>query len=414
MPNGRSGPQEKSFPCDRDFQRSPQAVAVSSNLPPLASSIDLRDALRRMSADRLADLLLRLAGQREEGLAQLLKDAISRPEKQQPEEAPEPYMVGAGAAMQKIFVKIRKFATSNAPALLTGESGTGKELVARAIHERSACSAGPFVPINCAALPDSLIAAELFGCEKGAFTGATQRRIGLLESAEGGTVFLDEIGDLPLETQVHLLRFLQERTIERIGSCKSITINTRVIAATNINLHEAVAEKRFREDLFYRLNVLTLALPPLRERGNDVRLLTRFFLKHFADELGRPELELSPEAEDRVASYSWPGNVRELIACIRRAVVMADHSVIGVDDLGLNPNQRETAGRSQNLPKARADTEASLIRQTLERNRFNIKQSAKELQVSRMTLYRLIQKHNIAIERAHNRNGANADGDGQI
>ncbi len=324
------------------------------------------------------------------------------------------YMVGASPSMMRVFDSIRRYAAASAPVLITGESGTGKELVARAIHERSPWKNGPFVAINCGAIPTTLIGSELFGYEKGAFTGASTRKIGRIEAAANGTVFLDEIGDLPLETQVHLLRFLQERTIERIGSCKSITINTRVIAATNINLHEAVAEKRFREDLFYRLNVLTLALPPLRERGNDVRLLTRFFLKHFADELGRPELELSPEAEDRVASYSWPGNVRELIACIRRAVVMADHSVIGVDDLGLNPNQRETAGRSQNLPKARADTEASLIRQTLERNRFNIKQSAKELQVSRMTLYRLIQKHNIAIERAHNRNGANADGDGQI
>ncbi len=396
MPNGRSGPQEKSFPCDRDFQRSPQAVAVSSNLPPLASSIDLRDALRRMSADRLADLLLRLAGQREEGLAQLLKDAISRPEKQQPEEAPEPYMVGAGAAMQKIFVKIRKFATSNAPALLTGESGTGKELVARAIHERSACRAGPFVPINCAALPDSLIAAELFGCEKGAFTGATQRRIGLLESAEGGTVFLDEIGDLPIEQQAHFLRFLQEGTLYRVGGTRAIEVRARVIVATNVDLRQAIERGRFREDLFYRLNVLSLHLPPLRERGSDLDLLAMFFLRKFAAEHGRSVIGFDDEAWQLIRTHRWPGNVRELIACIRRAVVMADAAQITARDLGLD----EAARRPEQAPpppeKRRRAVEAPELRNLLERHGRNVTAVAEALGISRMTVYRMMRRFGIS------------------
>jgi DNA-binding NtrC family response regulator len=309
------------------------------------------------------------------------------------------YMVGTSPAMMRVFESIRRYAASSAPVLITGETGTGKELVARAIHERSPWKEGPFVAINCGAIPTTLIGSELFGYEKGAFTGASARKVGRIEAAANGTVFLDEIGDLPFETQVHLLRFLQERTVERIGSCRSITINTRVVAATNINLQEAVADRRFREDLFYRLNVLTLALPPLRERGDDVRLLTRFFLKRFAEELGRPDLDLSAEADDSIATYPWPGNVRELIACIRRTVVMADTSVITVDDLGLNHLPKEANGRGSNLPKARAETEATLVRQTLEKNNFNIKQSAKELNVSRMTLYRLVQRHGITIER---------------
>lgn len=321
------------------------------------------------------------------------------------------YMVGTSPAMMRIFDSTRRFAASSAPVLITGESGTGKELVARAMHERSAWKNGPFVAINCGAIPTTLISSELFGYEKGAFTGATSRKIGRIEAAENGTVFLDEIGDLPLETQVHLLRFLQEKTIERVGSCKSITINTRVIAATNINLRQAVAERRFREDLYYRLNVLTLALPPLRERGDDVRLLAKFFLQRFADELGRPDLALSPPAEAYIVSYSWPGNVRELIACIRRAAVMADGSAIEVPDLGLIHTPKAPDGSNQDLLKARADTEVQLVRQTLERNRFNIKRSAKDLHISRMTLYRLIQKYGIAIDRALGRNVVSAGTD---
>jgi transcriptional regulator with PAS, ATPase and Fis domain len=310
-------------------------------------------------------------------------------------------MVGASPSLLRVFDAIRRYSISSAPVLVTGESGTGKELVARAIHERSSWNAGPFVAINCGALPPTLIGSELFGYEKGAFTGANNRKIGRIESAAGGTVFLDEIGDLPFEIQAHLLRFLQEGTIERIGGCKTITINARVIAATNVDLRKAVANHQFREDLFYRLHVLTLNLPPLRERGDDILLLSHFFLQRFADEIGRGKLELSPEAAAFVMNYPWPGNIRELIASLRRAVIMEETSSIRVESLGLNQlaQEKEIAPRSQDLSAARATAEAAVIRATLERNGFNVKQSAREMGISRVTLYRNIQKYNITIDR---------------
>ncbi|MGH7009170.1 MAG: sigma-54 interaction domain-containing protein [Stellaceae bacterium] len=388
-----------------------------NRVEPFQPSVEIApnpDEISRLGAARLSKLLSEWCA-RDNALSARLRELMSLAPQARTDDTKQTaiqgagfgefsgYMVGASPAMMRIFDSVRRFAASNAPVLLTGESGTGKELVARAMHERSAWKSGPFVPINCGAIPATLISSELFGYEKGAFTGAFARKIGRIESAENGTVFLDEIGDLPLETQVHLLRFLQEKTIERVGGCKSITINTRVIAATNINLREAVAERRFREDLYYRLNVLTLALPPLRERGDDVQLLAKFFLKRFVDELGCSALELSPEADGYIATYPWPGNVRELIACIRRAVVMADSSTIEVRDLGLSHAPSSIDGQNRDLTKARADTEAVLIRKTLERNHFNVKQSARDLQISRMTLYRLIQKHDIPIERSRPR-----------
>ncbi|HEY1506976.1 MAG TPA: sigma-54 dependent transcriptional regulator [Stellaceae bacterium] len=312
------------------------------------------------------------------------------------------YMIGASASMISLFKTLRRYAESNAPVLITGESGTGKELAARAIHERSTYKDGPFVAINCGALPVTLIGSELFGYEKGAFTGAVGRKIGRIESAEGGTVFLDEIGDLPAETQVHLLRFLQEQTIERIGGHKSIHINARIVAATNVKLQEAVADSRFRQDLYYRLNVLCLAMPPLRDRGDDVMLLAKFFLQRFAQEMGREKLDFSPEAHQRVATYGWPGNVRELIACIRRAVVMAEGQLIQMVDLGLADVQEERA-RGSGLSDARDEAEATRVQETLEHNEFNIKRSAADLGVSRVTLYRLIEKHNIRIDPTRDR-----------
>jgi DNA-binding NtrC family response regulator len=314
------------------------------------------------------------------------------------------YMVGASPAMRRLFESIRRYAGSSAPVLLTGESGTGKELAARAIHERSAWNKGPFVAINCGALPTTLIASELFGYEKGAFTGAAGRKFGRIETAEGGTVFLDEIGDLPLETQVMLLRFLQEKTIERVGGNKPILVNTRVIAATHVNLRDAVAKGRFREDLFYRLNVLTAEMPRLKDRGDDILLLAHFFLHQFSKEIGRQAPELLPDAAAAINAHPWPGTVRELIACMRRAVVMSDGLTIRADDLGLSYAPELVATPDQALGKVRAEAEANLVKNTLERNRYNVKKSASELGVSRVTLYRLIQKHDIKIDRSSRNN----------
>lgn len=384
-----------------DYVASVQPNAPQSLDPLEIASVDAQKLASLLSEWASRDVVLRRR------LLTLMSDATHRLSEQA--NAPlstegngplSSYMVGSSQPMRRLFEAIRRYAVTNAPVLITGESGTGKELAARALHERSSFSRGPFVAINCGALPTTLIGSELFGYEKGAFTGATARKIGRIESAESGTIFLDEIGDLPLETQAHLLRFLQERTIERIGGCKPITITARVVAATNVNLRDAVAKGRFREDLFYRLNVLTLGMPPLRERGDDIALLTRFFLQRFASEMKRETLDFSLEAVRKITTYAWPGNVRELIACVRRAVVMADGPEITVRDLGLPDESKEEAATDKGLEKARGQAEAGLIRAALERNRFNIKQSAEELGISRVTLYRLIQKHDIAINRS--------------
>jgi DNA-binding NtrC family response regulator len=303
-------------------------------------------------------------------------------------------MVGSSPAMQKVYASIRKFGATNAPVLITGESGTGKELVARAVHERSAYRAGPFVAINCAALPATLIAGELFGHEKGAFTGAVQRRIGRLESAQRGTIFLDEIGDLPLEQQVHLLRFLQERTIDRVGGTRPIEVDARVICATNIDLAKAVREGRFREDLYYRLHVLSLHLPSLRERGSDIELLATFFLRKFAAEHGRAVEGFSDDAWQRIREHSWPGNVRELISSIRRALVMADSSLIEARDLGLAESGPDAAAAGAAMTTRRR-VDAATLRASLDRNGGNVTLTARELSLSRMTVYRLMRRHGL-------------------
>jgi DNA-binding NtrC family response regulator len=310
------------------------------------------------------------------------------------EPAEEPYMVGSSPLMLTIFENIRKFSRCDAPVLITGESGTGKELAARAIHERSARGAGPFVAINCAALPPTLIASELFGYEKGAFTGANARKIGRIEAARGGTLFLDEIGDLSLDLQGHLLRFLQEKMIERVGGNQPIEIDVRVIAATHVDLRLAMKEGRFREDLFYRLNVLTLHVPALRERGDDLILLAKYFLQKFREETKSQAQEFDDGALQAIIQHSWPGNIRELIACIRRGVVLASGPYVTVDDLGIVSGLVQPGAASAPRIKPR-DIDASFLREVLMRNRFNVKRSAQELQVSRMTLYRLMHRHGI-------------------
>jgi DNA-binding NtrC family response regulator len=376
---------------------SPTLVERVPPRRPRRHDAELRERLAALSAGRLADLILYLIDRSDDTLMPVIETALRRladAPAEAPSEDTEPFMVGNSPAMQRVYDSIRKFGATNAPVLVTGESGTGKELVARAIHERSAYASGAFVTINCAALPPTLIAAELFGHEKGAFTGANQRRIGRLESAHGGTILLDEIGDLPLEQQAHLLRFLQEGTIDRVGGRHPVEVNARVICATNVDLRRAISEGRFREDLYYRLHVLSLHLPSLRERGDDIDLLATFFLRKFANDHGRAIAGFSEEAWRRIREHAWPGNVRELISSVRRAIVMADTTWISARDLGLDdlrPMPR-TAQAAAPAP-ARPAIDAQRLRAILERNSGNVTAAARELNLSRMTVYRLMRRH---------------------
>jgi DNA-binding NtrC family response regulator len=303
-------------------------------------------------------------------------------------------MVGSSPVMQDLFRAIRKVAAADAPVLITGESGVGKELAALAVHERSHRAQGRFVAVNCGALPANLIQSELFGYEKGAFTGAAARKIGHFEAASGGTIFLDEIGDLSLNLQVNLLRFLQEHTIERVGGTDKVPVDVRVIAATHVDLDKAVREGRFREDLYYRLHVLNLKIPPLRERDGDVELLGRFFFEKFSGDR-RPQIRgFSQRAIQAMNDYGWPGNVRELINRVRRAMVMSEKRLISVEDLGLDSTT--PLSRVLTLDQAREQAEKSAIHVSLQRAQNNISRAARDLGVSRVTLYRLMEKHNIS------------------
>ena len=302
-------------------------------------------------------------------------------------------MVGRSEGMQQLRQAIAKVALTQASVLIGGESGTGKELAARAIHDCSARRARPFVAINCAAVAPSLIQSELFGHERGAFTGAGAQKRGLLETAQGGTLFLDEIGDLPLDLQAHLLRFLQNRTLTRLGGLVDIEVDVRVVAASHVDLAVAVAQGRFREDLFYRLNVLALQVPPLRERIDDVPQLAQHFFAHCAADRPARLQGFSRQALAAMLGYSWPGNVRELYNRVLRAVVMSDARWISVADLGL-PRTQLVAGAQLDLARTQAEREA--IHQTLSRVGNNITHAARDLGISRMTLYRLMDKHGLA------------------
>lgn len=302
-------------------------------------------------------------------------------------------MVGTVPAMQKVFNTIRRVASVDAPVFIQGESGTGKELAARAIHERSLRACAPFIAVNCGALPGNLIQSELFGHEKGAFTGANQRKIGQIEAASHGTLFLDEIGDLPLELQVNLLRFLEEKTIQRIGSVEETQVDVRVLSATHVDLEKAVEEGRFREDLYHRLNVLQVELPPLRQRQEDIEILAKFFFQKFIEDKPMKVKGFSQEALTLIRQYHWPGNIRELINRVRRAMVMCEQRLIKPADLGL---ERRYANRTLiTLEQARNNAEKEALVSALCRNKHKVKKAAAELGVSRVTLYRLMEKHEL-------------------
>ncbi len=303
-------------------------------------------------------------------------------------------MLGDSAPMQAVFDAIRKVSTTDVPVLILGESGTGKEMAALAIHRRSKRASGPFVAINCSAIPETLLESELFGHEKGAFTGAHIQRKGRIETAHGGTLFLDEIGELPATLQVKLLRFLQDQLIERVGGRTQINVDTRIIAATNSDLKKAMESGLFREDLYYRLAVVVIRMPPLRDRPGDIPLLANAFLRKAIAANGAGKVVGFSEAAIRaMENYPWPGNVRELENRVKRAVIMASGNHITPADLELPRDASGLARRT--LKQARETAEREVILAALERNKWKIARTAEELDVSRPTLYELMAKYSI-------------------
>jgi len=300
-------------------------------------------------------------------------------------------LLGVSPAMQVVYDMIRRIAGSSVPVLITGETGTGKELVARAIHRQSTRKEGPFVAINCGAIPETLIESELFGHEKGSFTGAHKLQKGKVEFADQGTLFLDEIGDLALPMQVKMLRFLQEGRIERIGGRES-TVDARIVAATNVPLQEAMQKGLFREDLFYRLGVVEIVIPPLREREGDALVLARAFLSRFQNLNGKVS-GISQEACEAIQSYPWPGNVRQLENRMKRAVLMAKGGTMTTEDLELSAGNQPRPTKT--LREARAQLEKGMIQQALILHNGNISRAAEDLGLSRQTFYDLLNKYGL-------------------
>jgi len=298
-------------------------------------------------------------------------------------------LVGTSAAMREIFKKIEKVAPTDVSVLITGETGTGKELVARRIHQLSQRSAGPFVTINCGAIPPALLESELFGHVRGAFTGAISSRSGKFQAAHGGTLFLDEIGELPPELQVKLLRVLQDRMVTRVGENNPQPVDIRIVTATNRNLQQAIEDKLFREDLYYRINVVSIHLPPLRERGEDIILIARYLLDKLGAEMDKKVQGFSPEAIEAMRKYPWPGNIRELENRIRKALVLSNKSYISAEDLELSSQQLEPV---LPLARAREEFQRKYVRMVLERNGGNRTRTARDLGVDPRTIFRLLEK----------------------
>ena len=310
-------------------------------------------------------------------------------------------IVGRSKVMLDLNEKILLAAPSNGTVLITGENGTGKELVAREIHKHSERSDGPFIRVNCAAIPDSLIESELFGYEKGAFTGASRSKTGRLESADGGTFFLDEIGDMSLPVQAKLLRVLQEREFERLGGNVTITVDTRVIAATNKNLEDSIKKEMFREDLYFRLNVIPIEMPALRMRGSDISLLATHFLDRFSSEYGKQRMELTEDSSNKLEEYHWPGNVRELRNLMERFVIMSKSSRLETTELGLllgedsgdNPDSPDRDGMEEiDLMEELKAYETELLTRALEKSGWNVSRAARALKTDRANLHRRIRR----------------------
>ena len=335
--------------------------------------------------------VLKLIIDRAMRLYQLEEDHLRLSQAQ--EDGPLNGVIGASPQMLKVCDAIRRIATSDVSVLLTGESGTGKEVLARALHDSSMRAAEPFVAINCAAIPENLLESELFGHEKGAFTGAIRRTIGKIEQAQGGTLLLDEIGDMPLPLQAKLLRFLQERLIERVGGREQIELDVRVISATNQDLKTLIETGNFREDLYYRLEEVGVHIPSLREREGDAVLLAKYFLQHFTGSLKKSFRGITKEGLAAVAAYDWPGNVRELENRMKRAMVLAEGKYIGAEDLDIDLGKSTT--QVPTLRQAREAAEYDAIVRALKMSQKNLTAAAKVLGVSRPTLYDLMKTHKL-------------------
>ena len=312
-------------------------------------------------------------------------------------------VIASSASMLKTCQIVEKIAPSDLSVLVLGESGTGKEVIAKALHNLSQYSEGKYVAINCAAIPANLLESELFGHEKGSFTGASSQKIGKIETANNGTLFLDEIGDMPLDLQAKLLRFLQERVIERVGGTKEIAINTRVICATHRSIKDMIKENLFREDLFFRISDIVIELPPLREREDDIILLANFFLKKYAEQQNKAIKGLSSSAEDLLMNYECKGNVRELDQIMRRAVIMTDSNLLQAKDLNIDISadqaiETDNDSDTLNLKIIRSTAERRAIRRALQASDNNISDAAKLLDITRPTLYSLIERLNIVVD----------------